>query len=311
MEALSQDRDPTAMSETPIAPLQERLPNRNTTLFLITAITILFAVSRLSGQATAERTQTASHAQDESTPVPAFEVATIKPTKDVGGGFQFFFTPNGISIKGVRMQMLLRKAFGVENDRIFGAPGWVRSDRYDIEAKVAESDAPKLDNLTFDQRESMLRTLLANRFNLKVHHETRELPAYVLAIAKGGPKLKVSKPDNPDAQTTMGRGKVEAQGLSLENLIEFLSQQLGRTILDKTGLTGTYDFALHWTPDDAPPQIAAGAESGQPGNDGAPQTNTSPSLVTALEEQLGLKLESQKGPVDVIVVDHVDRPSEN
>jgi uncharacterized protein (TIGR03435 family) len=300
------------MSEIPVTTaLHRRRPNFRRALFLITATTMIFAVSRLSGQATAERTQSAPHAHDESMPVPAFEVATIKPTKDVGGGFQFFFTPNGISIKGVRMQMLLRKAFGVENDRIFGAPGWVRSDRYDIEAKVAESDAPKLDSLTFDQRELMLRALLADRFNLKVHHETRELPVYVLAIAKGGPKLKASKPDDPDANTRMGRGKVEAQGLSLENLIEFLSQQLGRTILDKTGLTGTYDFILHWTPDDAPPQIAAGPEGGQPGNGGAPQTDAGPSLITALDEQLGLKLESQKSPLDVIVVDHVDRPSEN
>jgi len=110
-----------------------------------------------------------------------------------------------------------------------------------------------------------------------------------------------------------GRGKVTGQAVSIANLVNMLSfQGLGRSIFDKTGLTGKYDFELHWAPDDAPSAVAGGAQAGPPANDASVDSDVDgPSLFTALEEQLGLKLEPEKGPVDVIVIDHIERPSEN
>jgi bla regulator protein blaR1 len=283
-----------------------------------------------------------SSAQSATTPpgaspdVPKYDVATIKPSSSSSDGrIMMMFTPDGISISGVPLQMIVRDAFHVEEDRILGAPGWVKTNRYDIQAKVAPEDAPKLEKLKMEQRQAMLLPLLVERFNLKYHHETRELPSYSLMVAKGGPKLKPSAvPDPPpssnppDAAGTprpgdgpgnnqprrmlrfMGRGHLEAEGGNTEMLARVLSQQLGRTVVDKTGLTGTYDYTLQWTPDDAPPSAPGGADGGPPHNEGGTDA-ASPSLFTAVQEQLGLKLQSEKGQADVIVIDHIDLPSEN
>jgi bla regulator protein blaR1 len=197
--------------------------------------------------------------------------------------------------------------------RILGAPSRVKTQRFDIEAKVAEADVPKLDKLTVEQRGLMLRPLLEDRFNLKFHQETKDLPVDALVIAKGGSKMKQSTSDNPIANglRLMGAGHLESKGVSIEFLAQVLSRQLGRSVLDETGLTGKYDYTLEWLPDAAPP-MAGGGESGQPGNLNAPPPDSSgSSLFTALQEQLGLKLESQKGPVSVIVIDHIEEPSPN
>jgi len=261
-----------------------------------------------------------------TTDVPKYEVATIKPSPSSSDGrMMMMFNPDGVSISGVPLQMIVREAFRVEDDRIVGAPGWVKKNRYDIQAKVAAEDAPKLEKLKIDQRQSMLLPLLEERFNLKYHHETRELPSYALVVAKGGPKMKTSEvpdvpkpgdPPSPDSgqkrfMRMMGPGHVEAEGSNMQGLTQILSQQLGRTVVDKTGLSGNYDYTLNWTPDNAPPPMPGGGpEGGPPRNDGG-NNEAGPSLLTALQEQLGLKLESEKGEVDVIVIDHIDLPSEN
>jgi uncharacterized protein (TIGR03435 family) len=273
---------------------------------------------------------------DVSPEVPKYDVATIKPSPSSSEGrVMMMFNPDGVSISGVPLQMIVREAFHVEEDRIVGAPGWVKTNRYDIQAKVAPEDAPKLEKLKIDQRQSMLLPLLVERFNLKYHHETRELPSYALVVAKGGPKLKPSavpdtppNPKPPDAGPTpapgdgpgnnpprrmlrlMGPGHLEAEGGNTEMLARVLSQQLGRTVVDRTGLTGLYDYALQWTPDDAPPSGPGGGDGGPPHNEGGTDA-AGPSLFTAVQEQLGLKLQSEKGQVDVIVIDHIDLPSEN
>jgi len=278
----------------------------------------------------------AKPASDASPDLPKYDVATIKPTSASDGRRMFMFTPDGISLTGVPIQMLLTEAFHVEDDHIIGAPGWVKANRYDVQAKVSPEDAPKLDKLKFDERRSMLVPLLVERLNLKYHHETREMTSYALVVAKGGPKLKLSEvqPPPPDAKPPqpganpkagdpapgqppqrrmlrlMGRGHLEAEGSSTEMLARVLSQQLGRTVIDKTGLTGSYDYTLQWTPDDAAPPMPGGGEGGPPHNESATDA-VGPSLLTAVQEQLGLKLESIKGPADVIVIDHIDLPSEN
>jgi uncharacterized protein (TIGR03435 family) len=260
--------------------------------------------------------------------LPKFEVATIKPAAPSDNSM-LMFTADGISIHGIPMKMLLRESFGVEDDRIIGEPNWVKN-RYDIEAKVDAEDAPKLKNMKFDQRRAMVLPLLEDRFNLKYHHETRELPMYALVVAKDGLKMKASAPDDPpkadgapkpgdgDAKDKPrmgrrslmmnGRGHLESTGTTTEMLAHVLAQQLGRTVVNKTALTGNYDYTLQWTPDDVGTPM--GGDAGPGKGDVSPDAG-GPTLLTALEEQLGLKLESQKGTVDVIVIDHIDLPSEN
>jgi bla regulator protein blaR1 len=252
-----------------------------------------------------------------SAALPAYEVSVVNPSKSDQGNSMLRFTPDGIRITNVPLHMLLREALGTEDDRIFGEPGWVKSDKFDIEAKVAPDDAPKLKDLKFEQRQQMLVPLLEERFGLKFHHETRDLPVYDLVIAKGGVKMTPSKPEDPQGQgrhTLMSsrKGKLEAQGIATSVLAHLLSAQLGRTVIDKTGLTGNYDYTLEWTPDDEAAAMARPADGGstESGNNPSPAA-PGPSLFTALQEQLGLKLEASKGPADVIVIDHIEQPTPN
>jgi bla regulator protein blaR1 len=295
-------------------------------LLLGAAAMLLVAAPVAEGLAGALSQATVAAAQtgDAATQLPAFEVASVKPNKS-GEGMMTGMgaTADGTSCMNVTLQEIFRRTFGMQGARIIGAPGWVKTDRFNIEAKVAASDAPKLKGLKPDQRWLMLLPVLEDRFNLKFHHESRELPTYALVIAKGGLKLKEARPGDtypngfkgPGGATGMflDRGKLTGQGVNIAGLINMLVLQgMDRAIFDKTGLTGKYDFTLQWTPDNAPPAMAGAPEGGPPGSEGAPQPDAGgPSLLTALEEQLGLKLEPQKERLDVIVVDHIEKPSEN
>ena len=233
-------------------------------------------------------------------------------------------TPDGITVSGVPVQMLLREAFGVSNDRLVGGPGWMTSDRFNIDAKVAPEDAAKLKPLTGPQRFAMLIPVFEDRFGLKFHHETRNLTQYVLVVAKDGLRMKeaqagdtypngVHLPDGGAAGLMrMQPGEFTGQGVPIANLIRSLSVVLGSTIADQTGLTGKYDFDLKWTPE-VGSGMPSGPSDGGPAGAGnpPPPDNASPSLFTALEEQLGLKLDAKKVPTDVIVIDHRDQPSPN
>jgi uncharacterized protein (TIGR03435 family) len=304
---------------------------RRRRIFFSVVLLALAGVRALAGQSGAG---SESPAAGGSADLPKFDVATIKPAAGSDGRVAFMFVPGGIRLDGVPAQMLLREAFNVEDDHIIGAPAWVKTKRYDVQAKVSPEDAPRLDKLKIDERRAMMLPLLVERFNLKYHHETRELPGYDLVVAKGGPKMKVSdiqapppKPPDPSANPRpdgpggdnqrrgpmlrmMGRGNIESQGTNITMLARVLSQQLSRTVTDKTGLKDNYDFTLQWTPDDAPAPKPGGADGG-PGHDDNASDAAGPSLFTAVQEQLGLKLESTKGMQDVIVIDHIDPPSEN
>jgi uncharacterized protein (TIGR03435 family) len=226
------------------------------------------------------------------------------------------------------------EAYGVNPHEISGAPDWLNSDRYDIEAKMDSSTADGLRKLNENERRAerqrMLQALLADRFKLTVHRETKELPVYELVVAKGGPKFHEAKPGDtypngmklPDGHGRarlmfMGMGELTAQGLPLAPLVRELSLQLGRTVIDKTGLTGEYDFSLKWTSDVTVGAFgerlsSRGTEGSQPGTGGTSEPETSgPSIFTAIQDQLGLKLESQKGPVAILVIDRVEKPSAN
>ncbi len=255
---------------------------------------------------------------DAAAKLPAWDVSTIKPGSSDERGSMIQFTPDGVKYTNVSLWTIVREAFRLEDDHLFGGPGWSKTSMFDIEAKVAPEDAPKLKDLTFTQRQQMVVSLVEERFGLKYHHETRDLPLYDLVVAKGGSKLAPSKPDPPaedgdekhaNRRLMSGRGHIESVGTGTEDLARILSAQLGRTVVDKTGLAGRFDYKLDWTPDNAPQQLMKAGDTA-PGEN-ASSDGAGPSLFTALEEQLGLKLESSKGPVDVVVIDQLEQPTAN
>lgn len=271
-----------------------------------------------------------AQAAAEAGPDFKYEVASIKPSKPGAEGTQLNNLPDGFNGVNVNVMTLIQSAFGIFNDkdRIAGATGWLSSERFDVDAKMDASQAAEFQKLTPEKaalvRRHMLQGLLADRFKLAIHRESKDLPIYVLVVAKGGPKLQESKPADPNGNgivSTGGRGPVGsmrltgrggpliAQAVPMSGFAQALSLHLGRTVLDKTGLTAKYDFTLQWNPDDVAIPPSGGAPNDQPAS--PPSDQFGASFFTAIQEQLGLKLESQKGPVEVIVIDHVERPSGN
>jgi bla regulator protein blaR1 len=232
----------------------------------------------------------------DGTAGPKFEVASIKPADPNLPGFGIRTAPGGRYIAtGVTVKFLIAQAYGVMEFQVSGGPGWIANERYEINAKQESG----LENKP-GQMALLLQGLLADRFQLKLTHETKELPIYALVVAKGGSKLKEN---TVEGGMSMGPRMITVKGMGIGSFTKQLSQQLGRPVLDRTGLTSRYDFKLEWTPDSAP---TFEAKEGAPAVD-----STAPSLFTALQEQLGLKLESTRGPVEILVIDHAEKPSEN
>jgi uncharacterized protein (TIGR03435 family) len=297
----------------------------------------------------------ALNAQDTA-PVPY--VASVKKS-GAGFGAQMRIGPGMISSKGVPVRLLMRQAFGQLQDfQLVGGPDWINSDRFDIEAKI-EGGAP----MTPEVLQSVMRQILEERFALKAHKETRELPIYALVVARSdgrlGPNLKPSSPEcttmmsqrgrgpapspdgrggvmvsrggpPPDGRGGRGRadgpapfdfdappvcgqrgggfGRLRAGGTTMADFATMISGTAQRVVIDKTGLTGYYDIALTYTP--AGDQLPQGPPP--PGAPAPPPIDPDgPSFFTAIQEQLGLKLENQRGPVEVVVIDSIQQPTEN
>jgi uncharacterized protein (TIGR03435 family) len=261
-----------------------------------------------------------------ASPAPVFDVATIKPhqpdPRPMGGGGWVRNTPDGIKGMGVTVTSLVRSAYGLLLDtQVTGGPDWTRSERYDVEAKMSAEDIAAMQQLNSAEKkvrsEQMLQALLAERFNLKTHSEIRQEPVYELVVAKGGAKMKDAATDpNPplgkraDGKPRFGMNFTKdtsiVQAESMESFAAFLSTpgfSIGRPLLNKTGLTGTYDFALNWSvySRSARPKPAEGASD--PADEGA-------FLSEALKE-IGLNLHPAKGGIEYIVIDHVEKPSAN
>jgi uncharacterized protein (TIGR03435 family) len=268
--------------------------------------------------------------QTTSAPLPSFEVASIKPNRSGENRTNIMFPSGRFATTNAGIKRLIAFAYNVRDFQVSGGPSWADSEKYDIDAKVEDSLAGSLEKLPIEQQADQIRlmvqSLLADRFKLRVSHTTKVLPVYALVIAKRGPKLKEAKPGDtypngikgpdgvarPGMMRMIGRSDLTGQGVSMEILARQLAFLLGLTVLDQTGLKGNYDFALQWTPEQKTAVMFKGAEDGNPGPANAPPVDSSgPSLFTAIQEQLGLKLESTKGPVDIIVIDHIERPSEN
>ena len=260
----------------------------------------------------------------ESTAPLAFEVAAVKQNKSGTPMIRFGMQPGGrFTAENVPLRELLRFAFQVQPFQIEGLPSWANSDRFDVTAK-AEGDIPPAQPGQAGPIQFMMRTLLAERFGLVFHNETREMPISELVLARAdgklGPKLEKSTTDcqalfaarrgggPPPAPPAFGEkmqcgfrvgpGTIAGGSAPVSQLANFLSQNMGRTVVDKTGLAGNYDFEVTYTPDQIPNL------NGAP----APVDPNGPSLSTALQEQLGLKLESQRGPVTMFIVDKVSQP---
>jgi uncharacterized protein (TIGR03435 family) len=219
---------------------------------------------------------------------PSFEAASIKPTQMTGQGASIDRHPGMLLMKNVALQDCIREAYGVTDPQIAGQDR-LGSDRYDIIAKIPPG-------VTTDQHPAMLQALLAERFKLAVHHGTKEMPVYLLVVAKSGPKIQAVEPaENGGVKSK--RGYMSAVAITMSRPATFLSGErapLEHTVVDRTGLSGTFTFKLQWTPDDKQRADTLG-----------------PSLFAALQEQLGLKLEAGKAPMEILVIDHAEKPSEN
>jgi uncharacterized protein (TIGR03435 family) len=249
----------------------------------------------------------AIHAQaagnSASKPMPEFDVSTIKPNDTGSGSSRVSMDDDILQATNILIKVLLEEAFHIKQDDIYGLPHWAEVSHYDIVAKVVDADPQVLKDMTREQRALMLRQLLEARFQLRTHTEVRTLPVLNLVVTKGGSKLIPSPLREDDAKHFGGsmhthNGDLTAQHVSPDDLVGFLAEQTHVTVVDQTGLAGRFDFEFKWQREDQGPQSGLHDDS-------------LPTLYTALQEQLGLKLVSGKGPVTVLVVDHIEAPSEN
>ncbi len=254
-----------------------------------------------------------SAVSDPNAKLPQYDVASIRENKSGPGRMEWKTTDDGFSAVNWSLKSLIASAYGVNQELVSGGPGWLDSTGFDINAKVAGEDMAALKKLSNKQRAAMLQPVLQDRCKLKAHIATRMLPIYNLEISRAGFKLKPSnapKFDKTEAKdhpytkyagtTISGQGFFTAYGITISQLADNLTYMIHHTVTDKTGLTGTYDTQLKYAREE-------GTTSSKVDNGAEP----APSIFTALEEQLGLKLQSTKGPVDTLVVDHIEKPSEN
>jgi uncharacterized protein (TIGR03435 family) len=215
-----------------------------------------------------------------------FEAVSIKPDKSGTGNHGENTARGRFTVTNDSLKELIELAFGIREFQIAGGPGWIGTERYDIIATTGTGR-----DLGDTELRPLLQGLLADRFALKFHRETKQLTVYSLVVAKGGSKLKPHT-GAASSSTTTSSASMSATKATTAMLATRLSTLLGRTVVDNTGLSGEFDYRLEWAPDKV-------------------EAPSGPSIFTALQEQLGLKLNSAKGPVEVIVIDSAEKPSEN
>jgi len=245
------------------------------------------------------------HAQQQS-PLLAFEAASVKPSKPDNGNHLSRFLPGGkFTAENVSLKGLVMMAFHLQDYQLKGGPAWADSDGYDVNARPEKP-------ATVAETRRMLQTLLADRFHLAYHYETKEMPIYALLATRSGPKLDAAHGDREgDGDFRAGGGHLIGQGATVQEFADMLTIIRGKPVFDMTAVPGKFDWKLEWTPD----QFRRG-EAGE--NTGAAQPHEGwpridpdgPDFFTALEQQTGLKLESRKGPVQILVIDHAERPTE-
>lgn len=234
--------------------------------------------------------QTQRIARDAS---PSFLVATIKPAAPDETRDGFPLDGRHLSCINETVDTILTVAYGIHTKQIVNAPDWLSKNHYDIEGVA---DTPGVPNL--QQQQQMWRKLLADRFHLVLHRETRQIPIYAIRIAKDPPLLKPADPGesiNTGNSGSGGQRVLKFRNMSMSGFALNMNWYVDRPVVDQTSLPGNYDFMLKWTFDDSAPH----------------DVDSAPSLFTAIKEQLGLKLDAVKGPAEVLVIDHIDQPSAN
>ena len=254
-----------------------------------------------------------------SAPTPAFDVVSVKQTKMASDRETIESLPggDGITIRNMTLQGIIDFAYDLRPELVSGLPEWAKTQKYDLLAKVADADVAAFHKLNLEQRRAMLLALLADKFQLKTYRESKELPIYALVVSKNGVKMKEAVSGDKYTNgiklqdgTLAGAGTLmgsTGQGVPVSALVLMLSRLgLDRVVVDRTGLTGTYDFSLRFAPERGSIPVINGQPAAISAEDAA-----KPSIFTALQEQLGLKLEPTKGLVEELVVDHIQLPSEN
>ena len=227
---------------------------------------------------------------------PSFEVASVKPSPPNGHPFMSPFAGGRFRATFTRAVILIELAYHVDDYQLSGGPKWIWENRFDVEASAGRS-------VSLDETRLMFQTLLADRFKLKVHRETRESTVYALVQGKKGTKLEPAGTDPSlkrgflPERLSRSSARITAQKATMRDFANWLGGVLSTPVSDETGLEGNYRFTLEYELPDARPDVDSSA--------------TAPSLFTALQEQLGLKLEARKGTAEILVIDHVELPSEN
>jgi uncharacterized protein (TIGR03435 family) len=233
--------------------------------------------------------------------LPRFEVVSVKPAKPGTTAPPPGPTPGRLTLMGVPMQALIQYAFRAPRYQLSGGPKWLDSDKYDVVATMPA-------NTVYATRRLMMQDLLRERFHLITHREKKELPVYALMQSRNGPRFQVEKREKRDGDGRIGGGgpgRIGGIKVSAFDVAEVLSDYLDRPVLDATGIDGLFDFKLIWTPDETPREL-------NPAEQHPPVDPNGASIFAAISEQLGLRLVPQKGSVDMLVIDHVDRvPIEN
>ncbi len=232
--------------------------------------------------------------------LPTYDVATVRPSTAANDNSSIWTQDATFRTENVPLRDLLQQAFGVPRNVIFGLPGWAESARFDINAKILDPDMGILKKLKAEQRRAMLLALYEERFGLRWHFETRVMTTYELVLAREGSKLEAAAGTGDHDSMSMNNSDLTAKGVPVSSLTQVLAAETERPVVDKTGLAGKYDFRLKWTRE-------AGAGSADAGKD----ADAPPALFTALQEQLGLKLQTGKDPVEVVVIDRIEAPSAN
>jgi uncharacterized protein (TIGR03435 family) len=295
----------------------------NRGLRLIAAAWMILAPLASLAQVSAGENSSAPPSHDARVQQSAFEVASIRPSNAGSDLHNFMISPNRFRVENGTVASLIKFAYHVKSDdQLPKEPRWIGLDKFDIDAKIADLQAEAIMNLPpdqkFEQYRSMVRSLLMDRFKLAIIRQSKELPVLALVVAKNGPKLTPAKgsldPRLRRMPTLTGgsRGELKAGAASMAFFTDWLSGRDdlgGRLVIDETGLPGSYDFALSFTPDETRNASLNGAGTSQ----GAAGAQESPggSILTALQEQLGLKLKPARAKVDTLVVDHIEKPSAN
>lgn len=273
-----------------------RTSRQMTRCLLVFALLMSFCDQRIGAQK-------ASAANQAKSAGPEFDVATVKVNNTGSGSIRLSIRDDVLQATNIQLGALLEAAYDIRRDQVLGLPHWAEVEHYDIVAKVVDMDSQQLRGLSKEQRQMMLQHLLEQRFHLNTHVETRTLPLLKLTVAKEGIKfVEWQKPsddqDQKKGSMSVNNQELTAVGVPMASLVRFLSSITQMPVIDETDLKGAYNFHLKWQREEE--QQASGLHD-----------QALPTIYAALPEQLGLKLVSGKGPVDVLIIDHIEQPSED